>query len=347
MLANELDSVNAGGPFGSPAPQRAEDKVTPVMRRILPSLVNYSSWLVITAEVFSTVIGDGPFFTAFSSDVAYFWRTYSATLTKLIHTFELTDLPDIEYLLEEDEETLGFFPFQDKELQPRYMLGGRRRLDASLVQRFHPTKEMLGRLRRLAFDGRKLSLMKVSSILPATCRFAKSRLLNESYQTTPISMEKAGDGGRLSFEFSTVDRQPCFPGAAGQEGTNLLDEESELHHKDMVNQLVDTGDPCYVKSPSGRGRGVHKFHLAPSRTRTPPAYTFEDPAFDIDPFKPAPPAEETGPSGYASMPVVHYNEDVMADDERMAWMSREICQAEEPTVPPVNYGYSEHSKTLF
>ena len=161
LLHSQLNDVEKGQQVLRSMPKPAEDKITPVMRKLLPSLVNYSSWLVMNAELFPSITGDGPFFDTFGTDVEEFWLVYAMALTRIMRNFEVKDLPDIDYLLDEDEETIGFKPFQDLRLRDRYVYNGTRKLSGSSTARFHPMKEMLGRLRRLVKDGTLISNMAV------------------------------------------------------------------------------------------------------------------------------------------------------------------------------------------
>ena len=165
LFSNELDKMNSPAyGFNVPSlPRKADDKVSVVMRRLLPSLVNYSSWLLTVAPGFTNhTSGDGPFPHAFANNVTGLWTTYAKVMSKLVNMFQPGDLPEIDYLLEEDEETIGFKPFQNRRLRSRYILGNHRKPDSGSVARHHPSKEMLGRVRRIITDGQQLVSMEVS-----------------------------------------------------------------------------------------------------------------------------------------------------------------------------------------
>ena len=163
LFSNELDKMNSPA-YGfnlQNIQRKPEDKVSVVMRRLLPSLVNYSSWLLTAATGFATVQGEGSFQSAFANNVHAFWTTYTKVLTKLINMFEPEDLPEIDYLLEEDEETIGFKPFQNRRLMNRYIVNNYRKPDSGSVARHHPNREMLGRIRRIITDGQQLASIDV------------------------------------------------------------------------------------------------------------------------------------------------------------------------------------------
>lgn len=129
------------------------DKVTVVARRILPTLRHYSSWLLtISPLLVECKEKDTPL----SVQIAEFWKIYANTLTLLALTFEVVDLPDVDYLLEEDEETLGFAPLDQEATSRRYMDAGHRRkprMHDEGVERSHPNIEMLYRIREFVIDG--------------------------------------------------------------------------------------------------------------------------------------------------------------------------------------------------
>ena len=91
-----------------------------------------------------------------SVQIAEFWKIYANTLTLLALTFEVVSLPDIDYLLEEDEETLGFAPLDQEAVSRRYLdANGQRkpRMHNEGVERSHPNIEMLYRIREFVIDG--------------------------------------------------------------------------------------------------------------------------------------------------------------------------------------------------
>jgi hypothetical protein len=144
--------------------QAGPDKVTVVARRVLPALRNYSSWLLVNSD--SLVAQGQDKDTPLSVQIKEFWKIYANTLTLLASTFDVTRLPEIEYLLEEDEETLGFKPLIQEVTSRRYLLdaSGRRKpliLDSG-VERNHPNLEMLYRIREFVIDGLDLVVGNVS-----------------------------------------------------------------------------------------------------------------------------------------------------------------------------------------
>lgn len=141
--------------------------MTVVARRVLPALRHYSSWLLTNnAELVAQRQNQD---TSLAVQIKEFWKIYANTLTLLASTFDVANLPDIDYLLEEDEETLGFKPLVNDATSRRYLdAKGQqkpRMLDPG-VKRNHPNLEMLYRIREFVIDGLDLVVNKVCSQAP-------------------------------------------------------------------------------------------------------------------------------------------------------------------------------------
>lgn len=130
------------------------DKVTVVARRILPALHHYSSWLLTISSLLVAYKEEKD--TPLSVQIAEFWKVYANTLTLLALTFEVVHLPDVDYLLEEDEESLGFAPLDQEATSRRYVdteHTRKPRMHDEGVERSHPNIEMLYRIREFVIDG--------------------------------------------------------------------------------------------------------------------------------------------------------------------------------------------------
>lgn len=130
------------------------DKVTVVARRILPALRHYSSWLLATNELLVAEKEEKD--SSLAIQIQEFWKIYAGTLTLLASTFDILHLPEIEYLLEEDEESLGFAPLDQEATVRRYYSTNNKlkpRTDDPNVERNHPNMEMLYRIREFVIDG--------------------------------------------------------------------------------------------------------------------------------------------------------------------------------------------------
>lgn len=129
------------------------DKITVVVRRILPALRHYSSWLLATRGL---LVAYKERDTPLSVQITEFWKIYANALTLLASTFDVVNLPEVDYLLEEDEETLGFAPLEREVTSRRYLdANGQRkpRMHDIRMERSHPNIEMLYRIREFVIDG--------------------------------------------------------------------------------------------------------------------------------------------------------------------------------------------------
>jgi hypothetical protein len=130
------------------------DKITVVARRILPALRQYSSWLLVTNEFLVAQKDEKD--SALSIQIQEFWKIYAETLTLLASTFDVAQLPEIDYLLEDDEESLGFVPLDQAATSRRYIgTNGqlKPRMNDPGIERSHPNMEMLYRIREFVIDG--------------------------------------------------------------------------------------------------------------------------------------------------------------------------------------------------
>lgn len=144
--------------------QPGSEKVTVVARRVLPALRNYSSWLLTNCGSLTAQKQDKD--TALSVQIQEFWKIYANTLTLLASTFDIYSNLEVEYLLEEDEETLGFKPLIDDATSRRYLVSENGRTKPRMlgpgIERNHPNIEMLYRIREFVIDGLYLINSSVS-----------------------------------------------------------------------------------------------------------------------------------------------------------------------------------------
>ncbi len=153
-VAEDLQASGTGSGSG---------KLIAVTRRVLPFLRHYSSWLIINATILAAGVGD----TRLAVEIKELWKMYANALTLLVATFPVSALPPpVEYLLEEDEDTLGFKPFMNEITQRRYYsedTGSQKpKWHDQGVHRHHPNLEMLGRIRDLLTDGMVLHAQEVT-----------------------------------------------------------------------------------------------------------------------------------------------------------------------------------------
>lgn len=155
MLLPELErSVSEDVQSNGNAPSSGSAKITAITRRVLPALRQYSSWLLSNAEILAAQVGDN----VLNVQVRELWKIYATTLTLLKSTFPVPELPLVEYLLDEDENTVGFKPLDNEYTKRRYhdeinLVVLKPRYHDQGIQRHHPNVEMLGRIRDLLTDG--------------------------------------------------------------------------------------------------------------------------------------------------------------------------------------------------
>ncbi|KAI9746555.1 MAG: hypothetical protein M1818_000268 [Claussenomyces sp. TS43310] len=149
--------------------QGTTEAITAVTRRTLPALRQYSTWLVSRADII--VANNGS--TSLNVHIKEMWSMYSSTLTMLVAAHPPTDLPTVDYLLEEDAATVGFKPFRDSALCSLYTneQGLKARTTDAGVERSHPNVEMLARIRDLLKDGTMLAVDDRYPISLANGRF--------------------------------------------------------------------------------------------------------------------------------------------------------------------------------
>lgn len=155
ILLQELEQIIADddelGKY--PSTKNTSEKISATARRILPCLRQYSSWLISSASHLVTledheIVG---------VQVTEFWRVYADALTLLAATFRNLDLQDVDYLLDEDEDTVAFTPFTNPHTLRRYFRPDGQTLKPRSrdhgVERHHPSVEMLFRVKDLLEDG--------------------------------------------------------------------------------------------------------------------------------------------------------------------------------------------------
>ncbi|KAK2873481.1 hypothetical protein FQN49_002337 [Arthroderma sp. PD_2] len=128
------------------------DNITSVAHSILPALRHYSSWLLVNSQVLVSVpeAKDSPL----CIQIKELWKSYANTLTLLTSTFEVIKIPVVDYLLKEDENTLGFKPFAHESTIRRYGPSGAtkpRQLNAETSK--SKNMDMLFRIREFVVDG--------------------------------------------------------------------------------------------------------------------------------------------------------------------------------------------------
>lgn len=135
------------------------NQISVVARRVLPAARHYSSWLTSNTAI---LINQQTRDTSLSVQIKELWKIYASTLTLLASTFPVSALTAIDYLLDEDEDTLGFKPFENERAQGRYYHPGfatkKPKWHHKGVERQHPNLEMFGRIRDFLAEGLALAV---------------------------------------------------------------------------------------------------------------------------------------------------------------------------------------------
>ncbi|KAL8989632.1 MAG: hypothetical protein Q9177_001524 [Variospora cf. flavescens] len=249
--------------------------VTSTARRLLPSLRYYSSWLMSRAALLAAQLGD----LTMGRIIKGFWTTYVETLTIILSNTNFEDLPRPDYLLDEDEEIIGFKPLQEeqspqKKLNPEVSTR-KPQCHEHGIKRHHPDIEMLCRIRDLVEDAIELAQSQFVPInfIQDTGRFC----LRENWDglgtlQAPLHEEKISESkpaqeiSRLPEDSSLPDAESTTEDAVSQ-GTSLPVVLSTTMNQ-MVDNLVGPEPVSSVSPPpstlpaptvaSAQGDGPHE-----------------------------------------------------------------------------------------
>ncbi|QIW96155.1 hypothetical protein AMS68_001673 [Peltaster fructicola] len=242
-------------------------KVSVTMAQVLPALVLYSNWLVINVHL---VLGlsSNAFLTA---SIERLWKVYAEDLDMISFVFPIWDLEDCEqvnYLLEESVEKLGFTPLLDpqnvgdlvhKSLHDS--LGHLKlRFSDATVTRLGPSDEALHRVLRLLEAGSYLvTNVDGTPLFIRGTRFSfgeDTELRALPRPPTPPPVEKPKP---LSYAAAASKKQAITkalsaaiirPGAttpAPSHDDQSVQRADQLHR--MVDNLVDDDDPDQPVTP--------------------------------------------------------------------------------------------------
>lgn len=121
-------------------------RITAVLRRILPSLRIMSRWLKGHIEYIGRLAG--------KADVRAFWARYKTLMLSLVRLFPLIQLPSLESPLEEDIDMRGFLPLRRSISEESG--------EVMEQQDVHPNEEQLMRIADLLVDVRLIMQIEVS-----------------------------------------------------------------------------------------------------------------------------------------------------------------------------------------
>jgi hypothetical protein len=230
---------------------RAPDKITVVTRRILPVLRQYSTWLVSETRI---LVATHP--ASVSVYIKELWKMYADVATGLATLFAKTDIPMLDYLLEEDQTTVGFKPLRDPDLplEANLYTDGRGLLKARCtdpgVERSHPNVEMQARVRDILLCGVTLAsrddcplvleqgrfvfveegLQHISPVTSHNVQGSTSSHTSPTHQTssftTPDLVVQQQDGGIPEGSVTASDSQQSMDTEMHRMVDNLLEPSS-------------------------------------------------------------------------------------------------------------------------
>ena len=293
VLQPELECFAAESGSDTETTAKRSEKITAVARRVLPGLRQYSSWLNCSSTLLVAQVGDN----TLDVEVKELWKTYANTLTLLAATFSASDLPAIEYLLEEDEDTLGFKPFESVNVQKRYCnpeTGSPKPLfHAADIKRQHPNVEMLGRIRDFLTDGLILAMDEASSIIQwieSSLTYSQSIPIELLAGTTTFAYREEGmpselmaspEGHHATISSTSLDREDIslVKQANANFAKSIINDEASqsasvsISANLVMNEMVDN----IVGSEATNDSECHKYDAMPFRAPpTPPSYSFDD-----------------------------------------------------------------------
>lgn len=145
-------------------------RIKPVTVRILPGLRLCSSWLLKSVHILKGLSVDD----FLQDDITQLWHTYAGTLALMTTVFPIWDLeevPEVTYMLEEDADTIGFQPLVDDKTKKIWHTKGTESMKARFcdrgIERVSGDSEMLARVKELLVDGLMLATEdKVCHVTP-------------------------------------------------------------------------------------------------------------------------------------------------------------------------------------
>lgn len=239
---SEADDVTKNGDRAA----QLSDKITAVARRTLPGLRLYSTWFSRCWQVLNANIAD----TLTTVDVQELWKAYAATLTLLASSFPVDQLPEEDYMLEEDTDTIGFQPLVSPNTLKLWYIGENMKQKWTDLERNHPNVEMLMRVKDLLIDGLMLTQIPDAPLDLDGSRFIyreeglPSELLaspSNRPDSPPVLTLQTADLPLFPPHVPVADDQKSQSVAAASESASTtVAKESAMHR--MVDDLVGPDD---------------------------------------------------------------------------------------------------------
>jgi hypothetical protein len=239
---SEADDVTKNGDRAA----QLSDKITAVARRTLPGLRLYSTWFSRFWQVLNANIAES----LTTVDVQELWKAYAATLTLLASSFPVDQLPQEDYMLEEDTDTIGFQPLVSPDTLKLWYNGESMKQKWTDLERNHPNVEMLMRVKDLLIDGLMLTQMPDAPLDLDGTRFIyreaglPSELLaspSNRADSSPVLALQTVDLPMFSPQLPIAeDQQSQSVAAPSESASTTIAKESAMHR--MVDDLVGADD---------------------------------------------------------------------------------------------------------
>jgi len=223
LLLDDLQQLARAGDAGPENPSKSSVPLPAVSRRILPHLRLYSAWFLSNVHLLLLGATD-----SLSIQVQELWQVYAEALSLLVATFPVLKLPELSYLLEEDQDTLSFTPFSDLVREQRYK-NADGTIKSVASDKRDPELEMLHRIRDLVKDGAYL------------CRHRVHLSLQTRIQANRCRMSLGPSGFRWFLAKRDLSfRRRFVCGRQAPPGSNLLMTNQLMGSPFTPNQFIPT-----------------------------------------------------------------------------------------------------------
>ncbi|EXJ62607.1 hypothetical protein A1O7_03045 [Cladophialophora yegresii CBS 114405] len=264
----QLDAEHIGLPATNPPAE-----VPPITRRTLPHLRLYTGWLLTSIQY---LLANAEL----ASQMQQLWRLYARALNLLLQLFPPSDA-EIEYLLKEDAETLGFSAFSQFVRDKRFRRSSQFKPiynEASFGPPI-PNNEMLFRIKEFIREAMFLFKSVEFNSVPVPLTFAGKRFVYLGDEDRSAQAEKAADaftGRHESVQSANAEYVIMNGGIVRQLPSQqeiVPDAEGSMASR-MENMVDDLTRPGIPREEINRSSIVHDSSTAPMKT--PLAQTFAD-----------------------------------------------------------------------
>lgn len=238
-------------------PDNEAQNVSAVGRRMLPGLRLYSTWLRVCHQTLTDQLAD----TSMSVLIKQLWQTYANTLSLLAATFPVERLHHLEYLLDEDDDTIGFLPFNEVNGMKKFNWEN----ESTEQAHAHPNEEMLARILFLLEDGGQLCREEnvPITVVNGTITYQEDGILtstpsigmNSLYRTSAVPSNYARMGApdisniphKNTFqsredEYSDDENDVPRPAESvfAHGGTSIIESTAGSETMSIMNRMVDS-----------------------------------------------------------------------------------------------------------